>query len=277
MAAEVNALPVDTAPPTVVATAFNCAIVGLIPGKALMHAHFVTFKKNNVPQCQLMIGYRGFLELAYGCKFLKDVQCEVVLTDETYRRWNDSNGARIEHELPIDRKVEYAAVQAAYCIWHGVAGGTGISVISRRELDKVKTKAEKKYGSVWGTDPIAMALKTPIRRAASRWKMTDRMGLAVTLDGLAEVGEPQPSQVPDDEPARPSLKDLPDHEMDLHDEAADVQGDDHPELLQDFLDEITKPGADLTELESKARRHVQLSSEQLEAILKACQTARKGT
>ena len=92
--AEANALPVDTNPSTIVATAFNCAVVGLIPGKALMHAHFVTFKHEGVPQCQLIIGYRGFLELAYGCKFLKDVQCEVVLEGETFRRWMTRAGRK---------------------------------------------------------------------------------------------------------------------------------------------------------------------------------------
>jgi phage RecT family recombinase len=183
VAAEVNRLDADVNPVSIVRTAFNCAVLGLLPGPQLGHAHFVPFKK----ECQLIIGYKGFLELAYGCGFLKDVQCEVVLTGEEYERWNDADGAQILHEMAVDRDEEWANVRAAYCIWHATTGGHGIEVIGQKQLSKLKGR-----GNVWKSEPIEMAKKTPLRRAAKRWNLTSEMAKAVWLDEAAERDEVQP-------------------------------------------------------------------------------------
>lgn len=208
-ATEANKLEADVNPASIVKTAFNAAVVGLIPGEALGHCFFIPWKQRGVPHCQLVIGYRGFLELAYGCGFLKDVHCEVVLKDEKWRRWNDETGARLEHELPIDRELDFRNVVAAYCLWHSVAGGRGVVIVDRKALNKVNTGR-----NVWKDDPIAMALKTPLRRAAKMWKVTGRMGSAVTLDGLADANKAQPAlpgterDTIDAEPPHPKLADM---------------------------------------------------------------------
>jgi recombination protein RecT len=183
VAAEVNRLDADVNPVSVVRTAFNCAVLGLLPGPQLGHAHFVPFKK----ECQLIIGYKGFLELAYGCGFLKDVQCEVVLTGEEYERWNDADGAQILHTMPLGREEEWANVQGAYCIWHATTGGHGIADVGRKDLQRLS-----KRGNVWKSEPVEMAKKTPLRRAAKRWNLTSEMAKAVWLDEAAERDEVQP-------------------------------------------------------------------------------------
>ncbi len=211
-AREVNKLKKDVDPATVMVTVANCAVVGLIPGEALGHAYFIPFrnnKRNGIQECQLVVGYKGFLSLAYGSGFLADVHCEVVLEGESWKRWNDESGPRLEHELLIDRNLDYNAVQAAYCVWHSRAGGRGVTVIGRKELNAINT-----HRNVWNSNPIQMALKSPLRGAAKLWDTTNRMGAAVTLDGLAEAGVSQPAlpgtegTVVDVEPARPSLADM---------------------------------------------------------------------
>uniref|UniRef100_A0A6H1ZN89 Putative DNA recombination protein n=1 Tax=viral metagenome TaxID=1070528 RepID=A0A6H1ZN89_9ZZZZ len=204
VATEVNRLPTDTDPNSIVACAFNLAVVGLLPGPQLGHAHMVPFrdKKRNCRVATLVIGYRGFLSLAYGVGFLRDCQPEIILRGEEFERWNDAGGAQVKHTMLIDRELVWGNVVGAYCIWHATTGGHGIEVVGRKELETLKRR-----GNVWDDNPIAMAKKTAVRRAAKLWKITGRMAQAIYLDELAERDEAQPmlvGQEPDDDPA-PSL------------------------------------------------------------------------
>ena len=56
-----------------------------------------------------------------------------------------------------------------------------------------------------------MALKTAVRRAAKRWRLTRQMAYAITLDEQAEREEPQTSLVPQPDQAEGNinLDDLP--------------------------------------------------------------------
>ncbi|MFH1602775.1 MAG: recombinase RecT [Pseudomonadota bacterium] len=170
-------------PASIAACVFNCARVGLVPGAVLGHAHFVPFKN----AATLVIGYKGFLELAYSCGFLKSVHAEVVLRGEDFQRWNDETGEHYRHPLPFNRDEQWANIEAAYCRWESQAGGRGSELVERAELAKLH-----KRGNVWTSDPVAMCKKTAIRRAAKTWKLTGRLAIAVTLDDLADVGKPQP-------------------------------------------------------------------------------------
>jgi hypothetical protein len=87
-------------------------------------------------------------------------------------------------------------VRGAYCVWHGVAGGHGFRWVGKKALDAVKRQKEKQGKSVWGTDPIAMALKTTIARESKLWKRTRRMALAGALDDAEAADLPQPALVP---------------------------------------------------------------------------------
>ncbi len=218
----------DCTPASVVTAAFNCAVLGLLPGSVLGHAYFVPFKTT----AQLIVGYKGFIDLAYGCDFLADVQCDVVLRGEKYRRWNNAEGACLEHELPIDRDETWGNVTAAYCIWHSRSGGRGVCVVPRKALEALKRR-----GNVWNTDTLAMCLKTPLRRSANRWKLTQRMGAAVTLDALAEAGKPQPALAGDsDDQGQPPSLDSFDAEPEAGTKAdADL---DEAQQLDEYREEI---------------------------------------
>lgn len=184
--AEANGLSKPCTPKSVLMAAYNCAMVGLIPGAALGHCYFVPFKG----QCSLVIGYKGFLDLAFGCDFLRDVHAEVVLAGEKFRQWNDAAGPQIEHEIPLDRELIRANVVGSYCIYHTVNGGHGIATVNRKQLDAIDTGQ-----NVWRSNYVEMAKKTPIRRAAKEWRITHRLGLALRLDEQAERGEEQTAEI----------------------------------------------------------------------------------
>jgi len=206
--AEANRLSKEINPRSIVAAAFNCACLGLMPGQQLGLVHFVPFGTT----CQLIVGYRGYLELAYGVRFLKDVHCQVLLRDEDFEHWVDTRGPQLKHQLPIERDESWNNVQSAYCIWHSVAGGHGIEVVGRKELQGLYKRAAGYRQSPWHSHPIAMCKKTPLRRAAKTWKQSRELGWAVHLDETADRGESQqlvnPALEPATDDAPPSLSEL---------------------------------------------------------------------
>jgi phage RecT family recombinase len=194
-------------PASVCRAAFNCVALGLPPGGFMGMAHFIPFKN----ECQLVVGYKGWTELAYDGGFLSDLHCEVVLRGEEFKRWTDEDGAHFRHtpDLDHDDRLEWEQVVSAYCVWHGTAGGKGFEIVGRKALDVLKRKGESKGKSVWATNPIAMALKTPILRASKTWKRTQRIAMASALDDAIEADLPQPSLLDSPlevEPEKPRLE-----------------------------------------------------------------------
>lgn len=185
--AEANALTRPCTAKSVATAAFNSAVVGLIPGSALGHAYFVPYGK----ECTLVIGYRGFLDLAFASGFLVSVHAEVVLNGEQFRHWNNADGPQVEHEIPLERDVQRQNVAAAYCTYRTRGGGHGVVVVSRGELNKVDSGK-----NVWKSDYVSMAKKTAIRRAAKEWQLTSRLARAVELDEQAERGATQATDEP---------------------------------------------------------------------------------
>lgn len=181
-------------PRSVVKTAFNAAVLGLVPGDFLGMAHFVPFRdrKKNIVECQLIVGYKGWLELAYDSDFLLDVHSEVVLDGEEFARWNDENGPHIKHLMALDRdeRLGWQYIKAAYCIWHSRGGGSGLEIVGRRALE-----VKHRRGNVWNSEPIAMCRKSAVLQAAKTWRRTRRIALASALEDAIDADRPQPALV----------------------------------------------------------------------------------
>lgn len=202
---------------SVAKSAYNGCRLGLSCGAPLNHAFLVPFwnKRKNVNECQLIPGYEGFLDLAYGSKFVAAVTCQVWLRDEPFKHFVNIAGEQIDHDI-TDRGEEPSRnnIMGAYCLWQTAGGARGVKVVNRKQIDKVDKDAD-----VWKSNYEAMCLKTVIRRAAKLWKKTPLLSTAIYLDEQAERDEPQDGPevdtVTDEAPF--SLKDLPD------DEQADIE------------------------------------------------------
>lgn len=206
---ELNESCGDCVPASSAIAVINCAMLGLVPGKALGHAYFIPFKnyKTGRKETTLVPGYKGYLELAFSNDFLKCIHTDVVLRDELFDQWVDVGGPQLRHQVPLERQLIKANVTAAYCIYQTVKGGHGLEIVTRAELDKTDTQK-----NVWKSDYIAMARKTAIRRAAKSWRTTRQLGMAITLDEQADRNETQTNfstEIIGEEPGRLSLKDLP--------------------------------------------------------------------
>lgn len=207
--AEVNEHCADCTPLSCAIATINCAMLGLVPGKALGHAYFIPFRNKGTTECTLIPGYKGYLELAFSNEFLRSVYTDVVLRGEDFDQWVDGGGPQIRHAVPLDRNLNRNDVLAAYCVYSTVKGGHGVEVVTRQELDKIPQR------NVWKTDYIGMARKTAVRRAAKLWRTTRQLSIAIHLDEAAERDEAQPNfsgELLLEEPEKMSLKDIPDAE-----------------------------------------------------------------
>jgi recombination protein RecT len=189
---------VSNCEPASVATAvYNLAFLGLFPGSALGHAYFVPFKG----KATLIPGYKGFLDLAFGTGFLRDIHCDVICRDEPFEYWKDETGPRLNHRPPLDRRMNRETIIGAYCLYHTRDGGYGIKVINREDIQK-----SDKGRDVWNSDFASMVLKTAVRRASKEWKLTGRLGRAIELDERYERDEDQglPAELMIDDEAVPA-------------------------------------------------------------------------
>lgn len=177
---------------TLLSAALGAVRMNLMPGAELGLCYFVPFKG----AIQLIPGYRGYLDLATGNNYLKWVATEVVYRGEEFRSWHDERGPHITHEIPLERSGGDSEIIGAYCSYQTRLSDYAVPVvINRKQIDAARNT--NKYGKVWGEHFAEMAMKTAIRRAAKRWKITPQLGRAIYLDELAERGEPQPLELPE--------------------------------------------------------------------------------
>lgn len=192
--AAANELHPGTTPSTIALAVFNAATLGLMFGAVRGEAFLVPYfngKKSkeagrDVFDCQLIVGYKGFRNLAYRTSFLKSFTTEVVLKDEPFEVFVDEDGRHLKHAMKVDREPmgNGSNVVAAYCVYQTRTGGTGVVWIGRKELERAKPEKS----DIWRQHYPAMAQKTAIRRAAKEWDVTEQLAGAILIDEQAEAG-----------------------------------------------------------------------------------------
>lgn len=177
---EVNGLNGDPSAGSVQMCVFNSFRMGLMFGP-MGHCYLVPFKK----VCTLVIGYKGYLELAYSNNFLQSVYAEIVLDGEEFKHWVDDGGPHVKHDIPLNRdECTRRNLVGAYCVYTTRAGGRGLRVLNRKQIDKLDSQQ-----NVWKSNYQEMVRKSPLRACAKDWKLSPQMALAVAADEAAERGE----------------------------------------------------------------------------------------
>lgn len=183
-------------PTTVALAVFECAKLGLIPDRHTGHAYVLPYydRKKGCKTAQLIIGYRGFIELARRSRQLGAVHTEIVYDGEDFEYWVDEQGPHIKHTPDLNGDRDINRAKYVYCVAHLRDSDIPlIRIVTRAEVEKVKPTDAKSF-SPWKSDEAAMWLKTAVRRASKLWPMTPELGRAVYLDEQAERGEAQDFQ-----------------------------------------------------------------------------------
>ena len=159
----------------------DCAALGLFPD-ALGRAYLVPYKG----KCQLIIGYKGLIDLMYRSDRIDMIQVGAVHAGD---RWVYERGMhpKLEH-TPCDAP---GAMTHVYTLVHlKGCGMPSIEVMSKREVDEIRKRSMSRDSGPWVTDYEAMGIKTCIRRHSKVLPMSSELALALDTDANHDPIDP---------------------------------------------------------------------------------------
>lgn len=177
----------DCSPQTVLGALMTCAQLGLRPGvSGLGHAWVLPYwdAKSRTNVAQLIIGYKGYVDLAY-----RSGQIATVIARTVY------DGDTFDVEYGIDEKLIHKPAMAGdrskpvahYAIVKLANGGRSFWVMTEDEMQAWKRKyaPKNKAGNIvgpWVSDYEAMARKTCLLRLAAWMPKSTDLAVAIQVD-----------------------------------------------------------------------------------------------
>ena len=149
------------------ASFFKCLLdlsaMGLEPDGR--RAHLIPFRNNkrNVTECQLIVDYKGLVELAYRSGEIASIHTDVFCEGEEFV---EDRGKVLSHR--IDRSKPRTKPLGAYCVVTFKSGSEKHEVMGLHEIEAIRKRSRSGSSGPWVTDWSEMARKTVFRRA-SKW------------------------------------------------------------------------------------------------------------
>lgn len=165
----------------------EASMLGLEIGGPLGLAHLIPFKG----EAQLIIGYQGFMDMAYRSARITNFSAHPVYEDDTFEYAYGLN-PKLYH-VPSQND-DPGALMYAYAVAQFKNGGFDFEVVDKRIAMAAKSRsaAKNKQDSPWNTqDEWTMWVKTAIRRLAKRLPQSPELQAMANLDDRAEAGVSQ--------------------------------------------------------------------------------------
>lgn len=246
---QVNPQILDCTPASVTVAMLQAAAFGLELDPVLGQAYLVPYGKT----CQLIIGYRGYMNLARRSNQVHSINAKLVYEKDEF-----------EYVEGLDRKLYHkpfwggdpGQIVGAYCITRFRDGDPDIFAMSRLQLDAIKNRSRAKSGP-WTTDFGAMCQKTVIRHASKFWPIyIEDLARAAELDDAVDTGRDQvitnlgpgidllpPAEEPEAEPEKKSALDKL---------VEETEKDVTPEKKDGAAQKATEPAPEPVQQEKKA-------------------------
>lgn len=179
----------DCTPVSLIRCLLQAATVGLEVDNGLGHAYLVPFRdrKAGTTECTLILGYRGLVQLMLRSNGVSAVYSQVV-----------REGDAFDFELGLTPKLSHRPVMdpekqltAAYAIVYMKDGTRLFDVMSRAEIERVRSRSRASASGPWVTDYHEMSKKTVLRRLAKLAPMSVEDQRLVMADELADAGQAQ--------------------------------------------------------------------------------------
>lgn len=167
----------------------QCSQMGLEPGGVLGHAYLLPFDNNKTgkKEVQLIIGYKGLLDLARRSGQIKSMEARAVYSNDKFRVAYGLNPELI-HE-PNFAAGDRGALTHVYAVAQLVGGGTQFDVLSVAEVQKVRQQSKAGNSGPWVTHFEEMAKKTALRRLFKYLPVSLEIQRAVMVDETSERGQ----------------------------------------------------------------------------------------
>lgn len=147
----------DCTPVSVVDALTTCAQLGLSPSGRLGSAYLIPYKD----KCTLVIGYRGYADLAYRSGDVSSFHAQVAHEKDT---WEYEEGlSPVLRHVPSEEQ-NPGNLRAVYAIARMKDGSVAHVVMLRREVLAIKARSRASSDGPWVTDEAEMWKKTAVRR-----------------------------------------------------------------------------------------------------------------
>ncbi len=161
------------------------ASVGLEIGNELGHAYLVPFrdKKSGTTVCTLILGYRGIVQLLYRSAQVSGIEAQVVRNGDEF---DFAFGLR-PHLVHTPKAALAQPVTHAYALLRMKDGTVLFDVMSREDIEAIRTRSRAGSSGPWQTDYAEMAKKTVLRRLSKLAPMSVEDQRMVTADERADA------------------------------------------------------------------------------------------
>lgn len=239
---------------SVVNSIYGCARLGLIPDPALGQVWILPRNIKRVRTAQIVVGYRGYIELAHRSGEYMGINAEPVYDNDDFDL--DEGTARYIKHKPwwlVEGMKTPGDLRAAYAIAYHKSGHQQWKAVSREEVLKHKAASESSGSeySPWTKWELSMWCKTAVVVLSKYLRLSAEFNLAVQWDEQLERGVVQTVEpiAGDTEPLIPTDQDPLMKELNGDSgegDGAPPSGDPPPdaEIPQEERDEIARREAD---------------------------------
>lgn len=183
--------------PSLVGAIAQCAQMGLEPNTVLGHAYLVPFntkrkdadgKERWVNSVQVIIGYKGFIDLARRSGQIISIAAHDVCENDKFELVYGLD-EKLNHTPAMEDR---GAVVGFYAVAKLKDGGHCFEFMSKYQVEQIMrdSQSKGKYGP-WLDHFVEMGRKTVIRRLAKYLPLSVEFATAAALDGMAEGGQDQ--------------------------------------------------------------------------------------
>lgn len=191
VAASRNHKLLDCSLQSIATSVVTASQLGLEPNSPLGHAYLVPYKSD----AQLIIGYKGLVDLARRSGNISKIEAVVVHEGDTFK-YTRGLHPDIIHE-PSMALSDKPVMRAVYAIATYSTGEVQFEVMSRGEVDAIRNRSKSKDNGPWVTDYEEMAKKTVVKRLCKMLPMSVELANAVDLDNAQESGTAPIQIIPD--------------------------------------------------------------------------------
>lgn len=177
-----NKALLNTEPTSFLGSVMQAAQLGLEPGSALGQAYLVPYGN----QCQLIIGYKGMIDLARRSGQVLSLNAYAVREGDDFS-FQLGLKPDIHHVPSLEADRIKKPITYVYAVATLKGGGYQFEVMSRAEIEAVKAKAKSK--NIWNSYPEEMAKKTVIRRLFKYLPVSIEALEITNADAKREAGE----------------------------------------------------------------------------------------
>lgn len=150
-------------------------------------------KNHGMKVANFQLGYKGLLAMAYRSPQIKAVHADVIYPAD---EWDYQQGtdAFLNHKPSLDPSRKFDGENAVPIVgaWASVdlqGGGSTFVIMSRADIEHVRTRSKARAGSPWFSDFDEMAKKTAIIRVLKTSPLSTELQDAATLDELSVAGK----------------------------------------------------------------------------------------